>query len=142
MRSITYRILFGLVLLAAIVGIGLLAYNAGVTHGAAVNAVAPASQNGSPVYPYYPVPFWGFFPFFGFGFFGFFALILLFFVALGAIRRILWGPRSGWHRWHRMYGAENGTDEGIPPMMAEMHRRIHAADEDANRAGESAQKQD
>lgn len=131
MRHIFFRILAGLVLLAAIAGVGLLAYNAGVSHGQAISAITPSAQSGSTAYPIYP--FWWPFPFFGFGFFGLLAVIFLFFVAFGALRFALWGPRFGWRRWHRGYGhwGERGSGEEfpIPPMMAEMHRRMHAAEE-------------
>jgi hypothetical protein len=132
MKYIVYRLLFGLLLLAAIAGIAVLAYNAGVVRGEAVNAQAPVAQNGSPVYPTYPLPLWGFFPFFGFGFFGPLVLIFLLFLAFGAARRMIWGPRFGWHGMHRRYGpwGEPGSGEEIPPMIAEMHRRMHANEAD------------
>ena len=132
MRHITFRILAGLVLIAAVAGIAVLTYNAGVAHQAAISAQTQTAQNGSPSYPVYAVPMWRPFPFFGLGFFGLLAAFFLFFVAFGALRFVLWGPRFGWHRrWHG-YGpwGERGTGEDfpIPPMMAEMHRRMHAAD--------------
>ncbi len=143
MRHITLRIIAGLVLIAAIAGIAVLAYNAGVAHGQALSAVAPTTQSGGQVYPFYP--FWWPFPFFGLGIFGVLAAVFLFFLAFGALRFVLWGPRWGWRRWHRGYGywGERGTGEEppIPPMMAEMHRRMHAEDEGKS-AGPSTQKTD
>ncbi len=129
MKHIGLRILFAFVLIAAIGGIAFIAYNAGVTHGAAIQA--PTSQTGSQVYPVYGMPYWFPFPFFGFGFFGLLALLFLFFVAFGAARFVIFGPRFGWHRMQRRYGGwgDQGSDEGIPPMFVEMHRRMHAADE-------------
>lgn len=127
MRHITLRILAGLVLIAAIAGVALLAYNAGVAHGQAISAITPGAQTGGQPYV---VPYWWPFPFFGFGFFGLLAVIFLFFMAFGALRFVLWGPRFGWRRWHRGYWGERGSGEEfpIPPMMSEMHRRMHAAE--------------
>jgi hypothetical protein len=142
MKHITLRILAGLVVLAAIAGIALLAYNAGGAHQAALSA-APAAQNSSPAYPGYG-PFWWPFPFLGFGFFGLLAVFFLFWVTFGALRFVLWGPRFGWRRWHHGYGrwGERGMGEEmpIPPLMAELHRRMHAADE-GKPSDPSAQKQ-
>jgi hypothetical protein len=131
MRNITLRILAALVLIAALVGVGLLAYNAGSAHQAAITAQGPAAQAGSPAYLYYG-PLWWPFPFFGFGFFGLIGAFFLLFLAFGALRLLLWGPRWGWRRWHRGYGywreGGKGEDMPIPPMMAELHRRMHDAD--------------
>jgi hypothetical protein len=131
MRHIVFRIFFCLVLIAAIAGIALLAYNAGVSHGTAINTQTPTIQNGGPSYPAYGMPFWWPFPFLGFGFFGVLALLFLLSVAFGAARLMLWGPRFGWHRMQRRHGfwGDQGSGEDIPPMFAEMHRRMHAADE-------------
>jgi hypothetical protein len=129
MKHIGLRIFFAIVLIAAIGGIAFIAFNAGVTHGTAIQT--PTAQNGSQVYPVYATPYWYPFPFFGFGFFGFLAMIFLFFMAFGAARFVLFGPRFGWHRMQRRYGpwGDAGSGEGIPPMFVEMHRRMHAADE-------------
>jgi len=131
MKHIIFRILFALVLIAAIAGIAFLAYNAGVTHGTATTIQTPAGQNGSQAYPVYATPYWYPFPFFGFGFFGFLAVIFLFWLAFGAARLMLFGPRFGWRRRYGSWGNGGnwGSGEGIPPMFAEMHRRMHAADE-------------
>jgi hypothetical protein len=129
MRHIGLRIFFAVVLIAAIGGIAFLAFNAGVTHGTAIQA--PAGQNSGQAYPVYATPYWYPFPFFGFGFFGLLAMFFLFFVAFGAARFVLFGPRFGWHGMRRRYGSwgEGGSGEGIPHMFVEMHRRMHAADE-------------
>jgi hypothetical protein len=143
MRHITLRILSGLVLLAAIAGIAVLAYNAGAAHQAAIMPQAQGTQTGSPAYPFYG-PFWWPFPFWGFGFFGLIAAFFLFWLAFGALRFLLWGPRFGWRRWHRGYGywGEHGSGQEppIPPMMAEMHRRMHEADQ-SKTAGQPPQNQ-
>ena len=144
MRHIIFRLLATLVLIAAVAGIGVLAYNAGMAHQTAVSAQAPTTQNGSPSYPVYGVPMWPF-PFLGLGFFGLLAVFFLFFVAFGALRFVLWGPRFGWHHRWRRYGPwgerEAGEHFPIPPMMAEMHRRMHAADSEKP-ADQTTQKED
>jgi hypothetical protein len=125
MKHIVFRILAGLVLLAAIAGIAFFAYNAGVTRGAMMNIPAPSGEVNGQVYPYfaYGMP-WHFPPFFGFGCFGLLFPLFLFFLAVGAFRRMLWGPRWGWHRMgHHGPWGEHG--EGVPPMFAEWHKRAH-----------------
>ena len=139
MRHITLRILAALVLLAAIAGVALLAYNAGTAHQAAIVTQTPGGQTSSPAYPFY----WWPFPFFGFGFFGLIAVFFLVSIAFGALRMLVWGPRWGWRRWHRGYGHWGERGEGdeypIPPMMSEMHRRMHEA-ESAKPADQGTQK--
>ena len=127
-NNIFFRVLVGLVLIAAIAGIAVLAYNAGAAHNPAISP-APNAQSGTPAFPVYG---WWPFPFFGFGFFGLLAVFFLFWIVFGALRFIVWGPRFGWRRMHRMrgYWGDEGSDEDIPPRLAEMHRRMHAADQD------------
>ncbi len=127
MRNVYFRLFFGLVLIAAIVGVGLLAYNAGIVRGEALSAAAPAGQTTNPTYP--GPFFWWPFPFFGF--FGLIALFFLVSIVFRAARFMIWGPRYGWHWMNRRYGrwGDPGSGEGIPPMMAEMHRRMHEAEQ-------------
>ncbi|HSB67633.1 MAG TPA: hypothetical protein VLD65_13750 [Anaerolineales bacterium] len=126
MRHIFFRILAGLLLLAAIAGIAIITYNAGVAHGQVISAQAPAVQSGGASYPAY----WWPFPFFGFGFLALLAIFFLFSMASAALRFMLWGPRFGWHRWPHRYGywGERGERGDIPPMVSELHRRMHAAE--------------
>jgi hypothetical protein len=68
-------------------------------------------------YPYYG---WGM-PFhrpfgFGFGLFGFLFTIFLFFIALRALRVLLWGPRWGHPMGHHRYGPWGRWENGAPPM--------------------------
>ncbi len=71
------------------------------------------------------MPFWRPFPFFGFGCIGLLIPLFLLFLAFGAFRRLMWGPRWGWH--HMRYGRWMGDEgeAGLPPMFAEWHRRAH-----------------
>jgi hypothetical protein len=126
-KHIVFRILAGLVLLAAIAGIAFFAFNAGVVHGTALNIQAPAAaaqpEKAPGAYPYgYGMPFHHPFPFFGFGCFGLLIPLFLLFLAFAAMRHMIWGSRWG----HHMHGMHHGPwQEGVPPMFAEWHRRAH-----------------
>jgi hypothetical protein len=117
-RYIVFRILAGLVLLAAIAGLGLLAYQAGVAHAVAANIQAPAADT---------VPYGYFMWFPGFGVFGVLFAFFLLFLAFGALRRMIWGsPWSMRHMGYGRMGHYGSWGEGVPPMFAELHRRAHA----------------
>ncbi len=127
MKHIVFRILAGLVLLAAIGGIAFFAYNAGLAHGAALDLKPLIAEGQSQ--PQAPMPGYGFhgmvfqhtMPFFGFGCFGILIPLFLLFLAFAAMRHLFWGPRWGRHmHMHDRWG------EGVPPMFAEWHRRAHA----------------
>ena len=121
--KIGLRILAGVVLLAAIAGIAIFAFNA----GAATHIQVPANSSGQVPYPVYGwYPFWGGFPFFGLGCFAPLIAILLFFLAFRALSFVFWGPRWGWrHGMHR--GWRHGWDDetGVPNMFREWHDRAH-----------------
>jgi hypothetical protein len=131
MKHIVFRILAGLVLLAAIAGIGFFAYTTGVAHGAALD-VKPLVVDGQ-VQP--PIPMYAHGMVFHhamplFGCFGLLIPLFLFFLALAAMRHLFWGPRWWGHHMHPMHGhgpwGEKGPwGEGMPPMFAEWHRRAH-----------------
>ena len=96
------------------IGVGVVAYNFGVSHGVALNApvTAGTTPGGAPVivYPYGWHRPWGF----GFGFvFPFLFLAFWFFAA----RALFW--RGPWRRWH-----DSGPYE-IPARFDEWHRRAH-----------------
>ena len=125
-KHIVFRIVAGLVLLAAIAGIAFFAYQAGVTHGAVANLQLPSGETGVQFYPPY-----GMHPFMGFGFFGLLFGFFLLCLAFGAMRRLIWGPRWGMrHMGHGPMGhspmGHGPWGEGVHPMFAEMHRRAHA----------------
>ena len=128
-KHIAFRIIAGLVLLAAIAGLGFLAYQAGVAHGVAANIQVPAaSAAGSPEWVH-GMPYGHFMGFPGFGLFGVLFAFFLLFLAFGALRRLIWGPRWGMrHMGHGPMGHHGPWGEGVPPMFAEMHRRAHAAE--------------
>jgi hypothetical protein len=114
---IIFRIVAGLVLLAAIAGIAWYAFNL----GAAQDVDPGAVQTGAGSYPYYAHPIWHPFNFLGFGCFGLLIPLFLLMVACGALRGVIGG--TGWGRMHGYWRGENG--EGLPPMFREWHRRAH-----------------
>jgi hypothetical protein len=139
-KHIAFRIIAGLVLLAAIAGLGFIAYQAGVAHGIAAN-IQPsgAEATGSP-YLLYGMPYRHFMGFPMFGLFGLLFGIFLLFLAFGAMRRLIWGPRWGWRHmgqdpmgYSRM--GHGHWEEGVPPMFAEIHRRAHAAEANEDPTG-------
>ncbi len=126
-KHIVFRIIAALVLLAAVAGIAGFAFNAGMARGAAMNIQVPSAV-GQPVPFYgYGMPYPHMMPFFGFGFFGLLAPLFLLFLAFGAARRMMWGPRFAWrHMQHGACGDKGGGGEFVPPMFAEWHRRAHS----------------
>jgi hypothetical protein len=121
-RSIVFKIVAGLVLVAALAGIAFFAFTTGAAYGATLDLQKPLLDPGNPVHPYYG---YGLHPY-GFRSLGCFGLLIplfLLFLAFGAFRRLFWGPRWGWHMYP---GAWNqGWGEGVPPMFTEWHRRAH-----------------
>ena len=137
-KYIGFRIVSALVLIAALAGIAFFAFNAGVARGVATNIQAPAGESGALPYPYYG---YGMRPFgfHGFGFFGLLVPLFLFFLVIGAFRRLIWGPRFGWHMHRRGWGGPMGHGpwgEGVPPMFAEWHRRAHQSPDDSEQSTE------
>jgi hypothetical protein len=130
-RSIIFKVIMALVLLGALVGIGIFAYNAGLAQGMAANLQPAAGASGAlpPPYPYYA--FGHGHPFFGFGGLGCFGVLIpLFLLCLvfGAFRGLFWHAPRRWHMhpygtWGRPPSGEAGPD--IPPMVTEWHRRMH-----------------
>ena len=125
---ILWRVLVALVLVAAILGIGVYAYNIGMAQGLAQKVQLPAGGVTQMPYLYFGHPFFGF----GFGFLGCLVPLFLFFLVFGSMRALFWhGPRD-WdrmrmHRRHWDWQDENG--KGVPPFFAEWHRRAHGEPE-------------
>jgi hypothetical protein len=89
------RILLVVVIVGAAIGIGVTAYDAGVTAGLAQSGQVVVTPGGYPVAPYVGYG-WGFGHGFGFfGFFGFFGMLLFLFLLFGLIRAAF-GGRRGW----------------------------------------------
>lgn len=133
-RHVIGRIVFGLFVLAALAGVGALAYQAGLAQGAAVQLGA-AGAAGAPGMGWAvrgPMAFG-----LGFGLFGVLGLIfkvLLGFFLISLVLRLIFRPHWGHGPWmmrgpwmgHGPWG-HGGPDQGqnVPPMFAEWHRRAH-----------------
>ena len=115
-RGIRWAAMFGMLLLSITVGI--LAYNAGLSHGLA--QVAATTQTQPALYP----NAYGWHPFWGFGF-PVFPILMFFFFWFFVSRLLCWGGpwrRRGW------YGYGDGGDGGrygAPPTFDEWHQRAH-----------------
>lgn len=133
-RSIFLRVVLGLVLLAAIIGLGAFAYNAGVMQGYSLSAQPPSAELVPPPFAYSPMPYAR--PFFGFGFLGCLIPLFLLFVIFTAFRGMFWrGPR-GWHHMHHGYWKGEYTGKGVPPtVFDEWHRRMHSDQPDESEEG-------
>ncbi len=116
-----WRIVFIVVVAAIVIGAGVAIFNAGMVQGAAVSGHLPDGT--APVTPYYAPYYrsWGFWGFPGFICLGLLGLFLLF-----GLGRLAFGPRYGWHRGPWGMGGPRGFDgEHIPPMVEELHRKMH-----------------
>jgi hypothetical protein len=119
------------VLVVGAIGLSAVAFNMGVSQGIAQGAQVmqvPAAEAGNAVRMYsgpyfYPRPFG-----FGFGLGGILIAGLVLFLIFGLVRRIIWGGamvgpwafRRGFGHW----GANGAA--GVPPMVEEWHKRMHA----------------
>ncbi len=134
-EKIGLRIVSALVLIAAIVGIGFFAFQAGVANGSPVTIEAPSGDApavSAPYYGYgYGMPFHrGHFGF-GFGCFGPLLGFFLIVLALKSFRMLFWGPRWGHMGHHRGgHGWGRRWEGGAPPMFDEWHKRAHGEEPD------------
>ena len=134
-------ILFGVIVVALIIGAGAGVYNAGLAQGLAQAGAAPAGT----VVPYAGYAYgYGFHPFFGFGFIGLLFPILFLFLIFGLVRAAFRGGRGGWGGgWgHRGWGpggpgGYDGWREQREQQIADFHRRLHES-EGAGQPGGSA----
>ena len=121
---ILWRVLVVVVLIAAILGIGVYAYNLGMAQGLAQKLPLPAAQSvQAPYYMHFGRPFFGF----GFGLLGCLVPLFLLFVVFGSLRALLWhGPMGMGRMHHRRWGWRDENSTEVPPFFAEWHRRAHA----------------
>ena len=115
-------VLFGLVVVIVLAGIGVGIYDAGVQQGIAQTASVPA---GTVPYAAYGYGFHG-----GFGFLGLLFPLFFLFLIFGIARAAFRGGRGGWgHGYGHGYGKwgpggpTGGSDREA--WVAEMHRRLH-----------------
>lgn len=130
---VVIKIVLVVVILAAVAGLGAVAFRAGMAQGAVaqLSLTDGAAETGRLPYatPY------GFHHFGGFGFFGVLIPVFLFLILFGAVRRLFWG--SCYRGWHHMrygpWGMKHGSwdsDMGVPPFVEDWHRRMHAQPSD------------
>src|SRR6185295_6076252 len=106
------------------IGVGMLAFNAGVSRGLAlapaIAATAPAAP-GAPAVPAVPVvgwyPYW-YHPY-GFHPFGFVFPLLFLFLFFGIVRRAMWGWGPRWHPYRYGYGGYGPGCGGAPQPPTE-----------------------
>ena len=123
------RVVAVLALVAAVAGIGIGVYNAGVNEGLTQAALAAQAAGEDPavVIPPYAGPYgygygWGHGG--GFGFFGFLFAILGIFLLFGLLRAAF-----GWGRWNGGgRGGPGGWGGGREERIAEYHRELHKRD--------------
>jgi len=124
---ILWRVVVVIVLIAAILGIGVYAYNIGMAQGLAQKVQVPVGSPAQMPHMYYGHPTFGF----GFGLLGCLVPLFLFVLVFGSLRMLFWHGPMGWGRMHQRrwnWHDENGKD--VPPFFAEWHRRAHAGPED------------
>ena len=117
MRGRTFaQILLAIILIGAAIGLGVTAYNAGVSAGLAQNGTVTVAPAG----PYVGYAWgWGFGH--GFGFFGFLGGLLFLFLLFGLIRAAFGGGhRRGW-------GGPGGWGDGGGRTWEERARETHDA---------------
>ncbi len=123
------RVLLGLLVIAAVIGIGAYAYQMGLIQGAAQGTSTGTAPIG-PGMVFYGRPFH---PFWGFGCFG--LLIPLFFLLLifGGLRAMFWRGHWGHEHghWHAGPPGHPGWERGVPPMFEEWHKHAHEPKPDA-----------
>ena len=136
-RYIFFRIVWALFLIAVAVGVGLLAYNAGVARGLADSGklVLPPAGTAPYSYPYGAGPFFhsGFFgP--GLGLLNCLAVLAGLWLIFGLLRLVVWRPHWGWGGPHGAWSHEGKGEphhwrgpwgKGFPPMFEEWHRQAH-----------------
>jgi len=122
-----FGVLAVIVMVAVLAGIGITAYNAGVSEGVAEAARAAQAAGDTPavVFPPYAGLHYGHGWGGGFGFFGIIFWILGFFLIVGLLRAAF-----GWGRWGG--GGQGGPGRGgwnRDERIAEMHRELHRRDD-------------
>jgi len=127
-----FGVLAAIVVVAVLAGIGIGAYNAGVSEGLAEAARAAQAAGEGPavvVPPYVGHYGYGWGGGGGFGFFGFLFFILGVFLIIGLIRAVF-----GWGRWGGGGHGPGGWDRRRE-RMEELHREMHRRDEPQGSAG-------
>ncbi len=135
---IFWRILVVVVIIAAIAGIGVFAYNAGLAHGGTQIVQSGGAGGEGTVFPH--LYRWHPMAWFGWGPLGCLIPLFLLFLVFAGVRALFWPHPWGWHHMHRRWWRDGGEgDRGTPPFFDEWHRRAHTSP-DQDKAPEEKQK--
>ncbi len=128
-RSIFFKVILGVVLVGALIGLSFYAYQVGFSNGLVQSAQVESGSAPAPVYPMYAFPYAR--PFFGFGVRGCLRPRSRLFRFFFAMRGLFWyGPRR-WGGMHRgPWSRHADWPEGFPPVVEEWHRKMHAKEDD------------
>jgi hypothetical protein len=127
-RNVMFRIVLGIFVLAALVGVAFLAFGAGVSQSMVQNGDLANLRSEwlttAPPYAFHPM--WMPFGFFGFGALRCLSVLAVFFL-IGLAFRLLFG----WHRPHYWGGPHRHWHRGdVPPFFEEWHTKAHEPKED------------
>src|SRR5436190_2055062 len=113
-RSIVFRIFLTLVLLGALAGVGVLAYNAGLTQAGMTQVVQTTGGEGpGSMHTYmYGAPFEHSFGMHAFGLLVCLVPLFLLFLFFAAMRALIWHGPHGWHRRGMM--GHWDSEDGVP----------------------------
>jgi hypothetical protein len=141
-RSIVFKIILTIILIAALAGLGFIVFNAGMARGMAFAARLPQGE-GLRTLPYFAMPharmYYGYG---GFGFLGFLVPLFLIILIFFAIRGLFWrGPRN-WSQMHSGYWGgpykHGDWEHNVPPMFEEWHRRVHEKPSETTQGAQEA----
>jgi len=132
-----FQIVFGLIMIGALIALGVYVYNIGVTQGIASGTALQVPEGSAGMHPYYYYQ-----PFYrpwGFVCFGLIGPLLFLFLIFGLMRGMFfrswrhfghgYGPSFGHWKWG---GSKEQWKEGVPPMVAEWHRKLHGEEPQSN----------
>jgi hypothetical protein len=123
--QIVFRILFGILLIAGVVALGVYVYNAGVAQGLLTSGQLSPPANAQQTAPYVSPHFY-YHPL-GWGMV-FFAILLGIFLVGGLVRMLFFRPwfHHAQRHWGMKHAGPYGFDpDNVPPMVAEWHRKLH-----------------
>jgi hypothetical protein len=112
-RHVVFRVVLWMVLVGTVIGLGVLAFNAGMTQGLALGVQSPTGDAVQPPLPVYLVPYGQ--PWIGgggLGCFGILMVLFLLFLIFGAARALIWRDGGGHGMHHGPWGARRKAEQG------------------------------
>ena len=119
------RILLAIVLIGGAIGLGVTAYDAGVSAGLVQSGQVVVSPGGVPVAPAAPYVGYGWGWGIGHGFFGFFGTLLFLFLFFGLLRAAFGGHRRGWGGPGGPNGHGDWRRDAWEQRVKETHDALH-----------------